>query len=102
MEIKKLGVIGAGQMGAGIAEVAAVKGIQVWVNDVADAYIQKGLDKIGANLQRLVSKGKLEQDAASLQESQRLRREEADEQLMGRLWALTVAAVLFVVFTFFG
>ena len=45
---------------------------------------------------------KLEQDAASLQESQRLRREEADEQLMGRLWALTVAAVLFVVFTFFG
>ena len=45
---------------------------------------------------------KLEQDAASLQESQRLRREEADEQFMGRLWALTVVAVLFAVFTFFG
>lgn len=45
---------------------------------------------------------KLEQGAGSLQETQRLRREEAEEQLRGRLWALTVVAVCYVLFLLFG
>ena len=63
MEIEKLGVIGAGQMGAGIAQVAAMAGIEVWVNDIADEYIQGGLDRIGADLDRLVAKERI--DAAT-------------------------------------
>ena len=45
---------------------------------------------------------KLEQDAASLRESQRLRREEADEQFKGRLWVLTVAALFYAAFYLFS
>lgn len=64
MEIEKLGVVGAGQMGAGIAEVAVVSGIHVWVNDIAEKYIQAGLDRVRGNLDRLVGRGKLDLDAA--------------------------------------
>lgn len=47
---------------------------------------------------------KLEQDAAvtSLAESERLRREEGEEQFRGRLWALTVMAVIYVLYLLFG
>lgn len=45
---------------------------------------------------------KLEQDAGSLAESQRRRREEAAEQFRGRLWALTVVGVCYVLFLLFG
>jgi 3-hydroxybutyryl-CoA dehydrogenase len=69
MEIEKLGVVGAGQMGAGIAEVAAVCGIDVWVNDIAEKYIQAGLDRVRGNLDRLVGKGKLDSDAAEAAKS---------------------------------
>jgi hypothetical protein len=45
---------------------------------------------------------KAEQQAASLEEAQRLRREEAEEQFTGRLWALTVVALLYALFLLFG
>ena len=45
---------------------------------------------------------RVEQGAGSLRESQRLRREEADEQFTGRLWALTVVGLLYVAYLVFG
>ncbi len=67
MEIKKVMVIGAGQMGGGIAQVAAVAGYDVTVRDIAENFVQKGLGVIEKNLARLVEKGKLsanDKDAA--------------------------------------
>ena len=60
MEIKTFGVIGAGQMGNGIAQVAAASGLQVLMSDIKEEYTQKGLANIARNLDRSVSKGKLE------------------------------------------
>jgi len=59
MEIKTIGVVGAGQMGSGIAQVAAATGFNVIMNDIADAFIQKGLAGISKNMDRMVEKGKL-------------------------------------------
>jgi len=59
MEIKTIGVVGAGQMGSGIAQVAAASGFNVIMNDIADAFIQKGLAGISKNMDRMVEKGKL-------------------------------------------
>jgi 3-hydroxybutyryl-CoA dehydrogenase len=60
MEIKTFGVIGAGQMGNGIAQVAASPGgLQVIMNDIADKFVDKGYDTISKNLDRLVIKEKL-------------------------------------------
>ena len=59
MEIKTIGVVGAGQMGSGIAQVAAAYGFHVIMNDIADAFIQKGLAGISKNMDRMVDKGKL-------------------------------------------
>jgi len=59
MEIKTVGVVGAGQMGSGIAQVAAASGFNVIMNDIADTFIQKGLAGITKNMDRMVEKGKL-------------------------------------------
>jgi 3-hydroxybutyryl-CoA dehydrogenase len=59
MEIRTIGVVGAGQMGSGIAQVAAASGFNVIMNDIADAFIQKGLAGISKNMDRMVEKGKL-------------------------------------------
>ena len=59
MQIKTLGVIGAGQMGNGIAHVAAQAGLDVVMRDVSDAFVEKGLQTVSKNLQRAVDKGKL-------------------------------------------
>jgi len=60
MAIKTFGVIGAGQMGNGIAQVAAqVGGLNIIMNDIADQFVEKGLDTISKNLDRLVAKDKL-------------------------------------------
>jgi 3-hydroxybutyryl-CoA dehydrogenase len=59
MEIKKIGVVGAGQMGNGIAQVAAHSGFQVVMSDIADSFVQKGLATISKNLDRMVEKGKI-------------------------------------------
>ena len=59
MEIKTLGVVGAGQMGSGIAQVAAQAGFRVVMSDVAETLIQKGLASISKNLSRLLEKAKM-------------------------------------------
>jgi 3-hydroxybutyryl-CoA dehydrogenase len=59
MEIKTIGVVGAGQMGNGIAQVAAASGFHVIMNDVAEAFVQKGIGTITKNLDRMVEKGKM-------------------------------------------
>ncbi len=56
MDIKTVGVVGAGQMGNGIAQVAAASGLQVVMSDIADAFVQKGLTTITKNLERSVEK----------------------------------------------
>ncbi|WP_321344024.1 3-hydroxybutyryl-CoA dehydrogenase [Breoghania sp.] len=62
VEIKKIGVIGAGQMGTGIANVCAVAGYEVYVHDISAESIQKSLDGVAKNLDRQVSKGNLSQE----------------------------------------
>jgi 3-hydroxybutyryl-CoA dehydrogenase len=57
--MNKIGVVGAGQMGAGIAQVAAQAGIDVVVSDIADAALAKGKAAIEGSLGRLVKKGTL-------------------------------------------
>ena len=59
MEIKTVGVVGAGQMGNGIAQVAAYSGFRVVMSDIADSFVQKGLATISKNLDRMVEKGKI-------------------------------------------
>jgi 3-hydroxybutyryl-CoA dehydrogenase len=57
--LDKIGVIGAGTMGNGIAQVSAAAGLQVVMIDVSDAAVQRGMAAIGTSLDRLVKKDKL-------------------------------------------
>jgi 3-hydroxybutyryl-CoA dehydrogenase len=59
MLVRRIGVIGAGAIGSGIAQIAAVADIGVTLIDVNDAAVEKGLDVIRGNLQKMVAKGKL-------------------------------------------
>jgi 3-hydroxybutyryl-CoA dehydrogenase len=59
MAIEKLGVVGCGLMGSGIAQIAAQAGCLVTVREVNAAILEKGLQSIDKNLQRLVDKGTL-------------------------------------------
>jgi 3-hydroxybutyryl-CoA dehydrogenase len=61
MAIEKVGVVGCGLMGSGIAQVAANAGCQVTVREVSLQLVEKGLQSIDKNLQRLVDKGTLPQ-----------------------------------------
>jgi 3-hydroxybutyryl-CoA dehydrogenase len=61
VDVKTIMVIGAGQMGGGIAQVAAVSGFNVIIRDITDGFVQKGLSVIDRNLARGVDKGKLVQ-----------------------------------------
>jgi 3-hydroxybutyryl-CoA dehydrogenase len=63
-EIKKVGIVGCGLMGHGIAQVVATAGYEVVVREVDDATLQKGLGKIQKQLDRAVEKGKTTQDDA--------------------------------------
>jgi 3-hydroxybutyryl-CoA dehydrogenase len=68
-DLRTVGVVGAGQMGAGIAQVAAVGGFDVTLSDVAPGQLERAMKGIQASLTKLVEKGKLEQpdvDAALL------------------------------------
>ena len=63
MAVKTFGVIGAGQMGNGIAQVAAYPGgLNVIMNDIADQFVDRGYETISKNLDRLVAKEKLTVD----------------------------------------
>jgi len=59
MEIKTVGVVGAGQMGSGIAQVAAMSGLAVIISDITEELVQRGLKTISKNLARGVEKGKM-------------------------------------------
>ena len=60
MNIKTFGVVGAGQMGNGIAQTAAASGLDVIMSDIDEALVSKGLEAISKNLDRLVKKGKID------------------------------------------
>jgi len=62
MEIKKVGVVGAGIMGAGIAQVAAQAGYQVVISEINDELLNKGLAGINSILARNVDKGRMSQE----------------------------------------
>lgn len=62
MAIKRIGVVGAGTMGTGIAQVAATSGFEVVLNDVADDLIQRSLKIVDKSLTKLSEKGKIEED----------------------------------------
>ncbi len=62
MEIKTFGVVGAGQMGSGIAQVAAMSGLQVIMNDIKDEFVERGLKNITKILTKNVEKAKMTQD----------------------------------------
>jgi 3-hydroxybutyryl-CoA dehydrogenase len=59
MDIKTLGVVGAGQMGSGIAQVAAASGLSVLMSDIKDEFVERGFSAIEKSLDRIVKKGKL-------------------------------------------
>lgn len=59
MDINKIMVVGAGQMGSGIAQVAAAAGIEVYLYDIKESLVQKGLKSIVKFLERGVEKGKV-------------------------------------------
>jgi len=62
MTVKTFGVIGAGQMGAGIAQVAAMSGLNVIMNDIKTELVDKGLASIDKILSRGVEKGKMPEE----------------------------------------
>lgn len=62
MEIKRVLVIGAGQMGSGIAQVMAQGGLEVILQDIKEEFVQKGIKGIEKNLVRAIEKGKMSMD----------------------------------------
>ncbi len=62
MKISKIGVIGAGQMGHGIALVAAQAGFDVIIRDTTDDFVKKGISKIEKFLDKSIEKGKMTAD----------------------------------------
>ena len=60
--IQRVMVVGAGQMGSGIAQVAAQAGLQVWLRDIEQRFVDRGLGVIEKNLARDVAKGRRTED----------------------------------------
>ena len=65
--IERLVVVGAGQMGAGIAQVAAVAGLRVTLIDVGEEKLERALTGIGGSLAKLAVKGQVEHPDAALE-----------------------------------
>jgi 3-hydroxybutyryl-CoA dehydrogenase len=61
--VTHLGIVGAGTMGAGIAQVAVQAGCEVWLLDAAPAAVELAVDRVGRGLARLVARGRLTEDA---------------------------------------
>ena len=66
MEIGRIAVLGAGQMGAGIAQVASCAGFPVVMIDIEQKYIDRGIQTIEKSLSKLVSKQKMTQEEADV------------------------------------
>ncbi|CAA6656601.1 unnamed protein product [Spirodela intermedia] len=64
-KVQVVGVIGAGQMGSGIAQLAAVAGIDVWLQDTDRAALDRAGDAISDSIRRLASKGQIPQSGIS-------------------------------------
>lgn len=62
MDIKKIGIIGSGTMGTGIAQVAATSGFNVFLNDIEEEYLERSLKVMGKSLSKLVEKGRITED----------------------------------------
>jgi len=62
MNIKKIGIVGSGTMGAGIAQTAALTGFEVVLNDIGTEYLERAVKKIDKSLSKLIEKGKIEED----------------------------------------
>lgn len=62
MTIKKIGIVGAGTMGHGIALVAAKTGYEVLLNDIEEDYIKKGIASIEKFIDKSIEKGKMTAD----------------------------------------
>jgi len=62
MNIKTIGVVGAGTMGNGIAQVCAAAGLKVIMQDIGDAQVERGLNTIAGSLDRLIKKEKISAD----------------------------------------
>ena len=62
MEIKTLGVVGAGQMGSGIVQVAASNGLSVVMNDIKDEFVEGGFSTIEKSLDRMIKKEKITEE----------------------------------------
>jgi len=58
MSIGTVGVIGAGQMGAGVAQVAAQAGVKVLLNDVSEDFVARGRETVARNLDRMIQRGR--------------------------------------------
>lgn len=63
MEINMLGVVGAGQMGSGITQVAAQCGLAVVMNDIKDEFVERGFSAIEKSLERMIKKEKITEEA---------------------------------------
>ena len=59
MSFQRVGVVGAGQMGSGIAQVVAARGISVVLNDISEEALQKGLKTVETSCDRLIKKEKM-------------------------------------------
>jgi 3-hydroxybutyryl-CoA dehydrogenase len=66
MEIKKMMVVGCGQMGHGIAQVCAIGGVDVYMCDVSEEIVKKAIEAIKKSLTSLVQKGKIKEDEAKV------------------------------------
>jgi 3-hydroxybutyryl-CoA dehydrogenase len=62
MEIRTLGVVGAGQMGSGISQVAATSEMAVIMNDIKDEFVERGFSAIEKSLERMIKKEKITQE----------------------------------------
>ena len=65
MEITKVAVLGAGQMGAGIAQVSACAGYEVVMIDISQEFVDRGMVTISSSLDKLVSKGRMSEEESS-------------------------------------
>ena len=65
-EPKVIGVVGGGQMGSGIAQLAAVAGFDVWVHDADPTALARATKGISSSINRFISKGQLSQVFTSL------------------------------------
>jgi 3-hydroxybutyryl-CoA dehydrogenase len=66
MEIKKMMVVGCGQMGHGIAQVCAIGGVDVYMCDVSEEIVKKAIEAIKKSVTSLVQKGKIKEDEAKV------------------------------------